>query len=126
MHLGAADELLPGQQLVVREHLPVPVSLGDLHLGGHRQRYRSRGDHAYPELGRSAHQDLPVTLKVSAQIVKGVDDAAVHFDNASLQFSHVAVRQLGQQFRRTGGQMPGPQVDQMEFLFHAHRAQRHA
>ena len=52
VHLGAADQLLAGQQLVVGEHLPVAGGLGDLHLGGHRQRHRTRRDHTHAELRR--------------------------------------------------------------------------
>ena len=53
MDLGAADQLFAGEQLIVREHLPISRGLGDLHLGGDRERNRTRGNHADAELRRS-------------------------------------------------------------------------
>ena len=60
MHLGAADQLLAGQQLVVGEHLSVAGCLGHLHFGRHRQRHGPGGDHAHAQLGGGVDQDPAV------------------------------------------------------------------
>ena len=56
-------------------------------------------------------------LQFAPQLLEGVDDPAVHFDDAALQFRDVGVRQFGEQLGRTGSQSPGFDVDKVEFLF---------
>jgi hypothetical protein len=108
--------LFAGEQLVVGEHLPITVGLGDLHLCGHRQRHRPRRDHTHAEPGGGVHEDPAVALQIGAQSVQGVDHTAVHLDHAALQLGHVTVGQHVQQFGRTRGQPPGLQVDDVELL----------
>ena len=119
MHLRPADQLLAGQQLVIGEHLAVPDGLRDLHLGGHRQRHRTGGDHAHPQLGRGVQKHVAMPLQLIAQPLEGVDDTAVHFDDTALQFRDVRVRQSVEQLGRAGSQPAGFQIDKVEFLFDA-------
>jgi hypothetical protein len=67
-----------------------------------------------------------VALQIGAQFVEGVDHAAVHFDHAALQLGDVAVGQLIEQCRCPGRQPSGLQVDEVEFLFDAHRSRHDA
>ena len=116
MHLSAADQLLASEQLVVGEHLPVTGSLSYLHFGGHRERHRTRGDNADAQPGGRVDQDFPVTAQIRAQAVEGIDDAAVHFDHATLQFGDIGVGQLVQQLGRASRQPAGLEVDEVELL----------
>ena len=126
MHLGAADELFAGQQLVIGEHLPVAGGLRDLNFGGNRQWHRPGGDHAHAESGGGVNKHLAVALEIGAQSVEGVDHAAVHFDYAALQLGDVAVGQLTEQFGRAGRQPSCLEVDEVELLLDAHRSRHDA
>ena len=72
-----------------------------------------------PSFGGGIDEHSPVALQIGAQPVERVDHTAVHLDHAALQLGHVVVGQLGQQFRRAGGQPSGLEVDEVEFLLDA-------
>ena len=124
VHLGAADELFAGEQLVLGEHLPITGGLGDMHLCGHRQRHRPRRDHTHAEPGGGVHEHSAVALQIGAQSVEGVDHTAVHFDHAALQLGHVTVGQHVEQLGRARGQPSGFQVDDVK-LFLDSQCPRH-
>ena len=126
MHLGAADQLLARQQLVVGKHLPVARGLGDLHFGRHRQRHGPRRDHAYAQFGGGVDQDPAVVDKFTAQPVQRIDHPGVRLDDAALQLGDVVVGQLGQQFGGACRQSPRLEIDKVKLLFDAQRSRRHA
>jgi hypothetical protein len=117
MYLGAADQLLARQQLIVSEHSSVSRRPGDLHFGRHRQRHGPGGHHPYAQLGGGFDEYPSVAEKFIAQPVQGIDDPGVCLDDAALQFGDVLLGQLGQQFGGARGQPPCLQVDKVELLF---------
>lgn len=112
MNLRAADQLLTREQLIVGEHVLVPVGGRDLEFGGDRQRDRTGGNHPDSRIGGFLRQDAAIVGKILTQILERVDDAAVRLDHAALQLVDVAVRQMGQQFGCPSSQSAGLQIDE--------------
>ena len=124
VHLGAADQLFPGEQLVIGEHPAVARGLGDLYLGRDRQRYRTRSGNPHAELRRGVAQHPAVGDEIVAQSAQVGEDAAVGFHDTALQFLDVDV--VGQQFEQfgcAGGEAAGGRIDELELFFDAEIAQ---
>ena len=117
MHLRTADQLLAGQQLVVGQHLPVAGGLGDLHLGGNRQRHRTRRDHTHAEPRGGVDEDPAMPDQFGAQPLQGADHPGVHLDHAALQLGDPVVGKFSQQFGRACRQPPRLQIDKVKLLF---------
>ncbi len=124
MDLGTADQLLSGQQLVVGEHLPEPGGLRHLHFGRHRQWHRPGRYHSDAEISGGIDQYPALMQQVVAQSFEGLGYLTGHLDHAALQLGGEVVREVLQQFGRTGGQPPRRQIDEVKFLFHAHGSRR--
>src|ERR1700733_1730403 len=124
MHLGAADQLLARQQLIVGKHLPVARGFGNLLFGGPRQRHGPRRYHAYAQFGGGIDQDPAVVDQFTVQSVQRIDHAGVRLDDAALQLSDVVVGQLGQQFGGARRQSPRLEIDKVKLLFDTQRSRR--
>ncbi len=124
MHLGAADQLLACQQLIIGKHLAVTLGLGDLHFRRHRKRHGPRGHHSDAQFGGFLDQDPAATAQFVAQLVEGIDYRGIRLDDTTLQLSDVILGEFGQQFGRTRRESPCLEVDQVKFLFGPQRSRR--
>ena len=125
VHLGAADQLLACQQLIIGKHLAVTLGLGDLHFSRHRKRHGPRGHHSNAQFGCCLDQDPAATAQFVAQLIERIDHRGIRLDDTTLQLSDVILGEVGQQFGRPRRESACLQVDQVKFLFGPQRSRRH-
>jgi hypothetical protein len=120
VHLGAADQLFPGQQLVVVEHPLVPVGRGDRERLRVDQRDRPGGDQAEVESVCDVDGRPAQPHQVPAQLIEAGTDRGVGLHHGPVQLGGVAVpRQPPQDLRAPGDQLPGVAVDDVQLLLDA-------
>ena len=122
VELRAADELLPGEELVVLQHLPVARGRGHRDLRRQDERDRACCDDPDADgLGR-VDEHPPSVREVRLQLVERAGHPAVGLDHAALQLLHVVAGQHRQELRGARGEPARPQVDELELFLDAEAA----